>query len=274
MISVNLTTTYQRLDVCRIALVSLLMQSRVPDQINLWVSSCPHLLDKGIPDADILHEVVDSIPCEGIERIKVRWLENTGPYRKLIPALRESNEDDLVITADDDIFYGRTWVETLLESSARFPGEVIAARVRKVQRNAFGKRMSYLYWPIIGEPCALNRDYVITFGGGAVLSRSMFREGDIHNDDYLEVAPTADDLWYTKLLQINDVRVRVVPALLDELYMVEHDGGLRLNNLSRNTSLFHRVVIRIRNKIAGYLGLAICGNDHAIRNIDAYFSKP
>lgn len=273
MITVNLTTTLQRLEVCRISLASILMQSRMPDRINLWVSAAPYLLDKGISDGELLQTLIESIPVKDRDRIAVRWVDNTGPYRKLIPALREASEDDVVITADDDIFYGRSWIEKMLDASERFPNEVIAPRVRQVKRNAWGGAISYLYWPIVRKPVCMESDFAVTFGGGAVLSRSFFREADIHNDDYLSVAPTSDDLWFSRLLQLKGARVRVLPSLLDDIFMVEIEGGLKMDNLARGYSLFHRVVIRIRNKVAGYFGIPVCGNDHALRAIDTYFKS-
>lgn len=104
MLIVNLTTTFQRLSLCRVALISLLSQSRLPDRINLWVSKQPYLRDEGIRDGLCIEQLLKSLPEPSRERVIVRWVENTGPYRKLIPMLREAQEDDVLVTADDDIF--------------------------------------------------------------------------------------------------------------------------------------------------------------------------
>jgi len=61
--------------------------------------------------------------------------DNTGPYRKLIPALREAEPDDLIVTADDDIFSGRDWLQGLIKAYVqprgfpRPPGSVIQERI-------------------------------------------------------------------------------------------------------------------------------------------------
>ena len=71
MISVNLTTTAQRIPLCRIALISLVLQSRKPDQINLWVSKEPYLRDAGISGESEVVELIDSLPMEARQLIKV-----------------------------------------------------------------------------------------------------------------------------------------------------------------------------------------------------------
>ena len=63
-----------------------------------------------------------SLPAEAKELINVKWVPNTGPYRKLIPMLRESRPTDIIITADDDIFYGENWLPGLLKAYEQTEG--------------------------------------------------------------------------------------------------------------------------------------------------------
>ena len=39
---------------------------------------------------------------------------NTGPYRKIFPALINSVDDDILIYADDDVIYGANWLSELI----------------------------------------------------------------------------------------------------------------------------------------------------------------
>jgi hypothetical protein len=45
--------------------------------------------------------------------------KNTGPYRKLFPALQVATEDDILIYADDDAIYNEIWAQTLLDDFYR-----------------------------------------------------------------------------------------------------------------------------------------------------------
>ena len=272
MLTINLTSTYQRLSICRIALTSLLMQSRVPDQINLWVSREPYLRDDGIADIEAIDELVDSLPDFSKGLIKIRWVRNSGPYRKLIPILREAGPNDVFVTADDDIFYGRNWLSKLLSAYEDQGNKPVAARVRKKSLNFVGKRTSYIYWKIIDEPTMVDGDFVVTFGGGAVLTRSMFREEDIVDDSFLELAATADDLWYSKLLELKGSSVFVVPSALNELNFIQHNDGLINHNFPLASSLFNKIKLKIWDNLVGLLGFPVCGNDLASMNIEKYFN--
>lgn len=274
MLSVNLTTTSERLSLCRIALTSLLMQSRLPDQINLWVSREPYLSDKGIPDDETVNRLVMSLPETNRHLIQIRWTANTGPYRKLIPVLREAAPEDLIVTADDDIFYGESWLASLMAEHDANLGKVVAGRVRRIRYGLLGKRTSYMHWGLIYESAVLSEDYIVTFGGGAVLSRAMFREQDIYDDRFIDIAPRADDLWYSKLLTLNAQQVKTVPAAMSELVFMTHRHGLAYSNLATGSNILVAKALR-RMWVASYgvFGGAVCGNDHASQEIEKKFDS-
>ncbi len=274
MLSVNLTTTSERLSLCRIALTSLLMQSRLPDQINLWVSREPYLSDKGIPDDETVNRLVMSLPETNRHLIQIRWTLNTGPYRKLIPALRDAAPEDLIVTADDDIFYGESWLASLLSEHEKNPGKVVAGRVRKIRYGILGARTSYMHWGLITENIALSKDYIVTFGGGAVLSKAMFREQDIYDDRFIDIAPRADDLWYSKLLTLSDQQVKTVPAGMAELIFMTHPYGLAYSNLATSANtLLAKALRKVWVSSYGALGGVVCGNDCAFQEIERGFSS-
>lgn len=273
MITVNLTTTFQRLSLCRIALTSLLMQTWLPHRINLWVSEEPYLRDKGIGEVGVMDQFVESLPDSARNLLNIRWVPNTGPYRKLIPMLREAGPDDVIVTADDDIFYGQAWLSGLLQAYADAEGMPVAARVRKKRINFLGKSTSYLHWKLMHHPSIMDDDFVVTFGGGAVLSRAMFREQDIADDSFLMLAPTADDLWYSKLLKMNHQYIVAVPSVLDELNFIQHNDSLMSANYPWVTSLVQKVRLHVWDRALGFFGVAVCGNDEAYAQIEHYFSR-
>lgn len=187
--------------------------------------------------------------------------------------LREAGPDDLIVTADDDIFYGRDWLSGLLAAYEDAGGKPVAARVRTKRINFLGKKTSYLLWNLINQPKTVQDDFIVTFGGGVVLTRAMFREQDIADDAFLQVAPTADDLWYSKLLQLNRTNVVVVPSLLDELNFVIHNDGLTNHNWPKVVTLLHKVRMHMWDKFVGFWGVSVCGNDVAYAEIDRYFKN-
>ncbi len=150
-------------------------------------------------------------------------------------------------------------------------GKAVAARVRSIRINFMGKKTSYLFWKLISQPSIIRDDFIVTFGGGAVLTRAMLREQDISDDSFLTVAATADDLWYSKLMRLNNNEVIVVPELMNELNFIEHNDGLKNNNYPRVASFIHKVRLRAWDRPAGFFGFPVCGNDVAYAQIDQHF---
>ena len=205
--------------------------------------------------------------------MKVNWVPNTGPYRKLIPMLRKAEDNDLIVTADDDIFYGRDWLVRLLKAYAHADGKVVAARVRIKRMNFLGKKTSYIYWKLAERQEVLSGNFVVTFGGGAILSKSMFQEKDIADDSFLEVAGTADDLWYSKLLMLNKKQVLAVPSILKELNFIQHTDGLTNDNFPLLSSFLKKLRFQTWDRFLGFLGFPVCGNDECYNNINKYFES-
>lgn len=61
MLSINLTTTASRLELCSSTLWSLLHQTIIPDEINVWVSKEPYLADEGINEIPIFITELNSV---------------------------------------------------------------------------------------------------------------------------------------------------------------------------------------------------------------------
>ena len=149
----------------------------------------------------------------------------------------------------------------------------VAARVRAKKINFLGQKTSYLHWNLINNHSVINQDFIVTFGGGVVLKRAMFRDKDIANDAFLSLAPTADDLWYSKLLSVNGNSIVAVPSVLNELNFIIHTDGLNNHNFPRVVSIFHKVKIQVWDKFIGFFGFSVCGNDVAYDQVDSYFNE-
>lgn len=271
MLTVNLTTTHDRLYLCRIALLSISLQSLRPDRVNVWISKDGYLSDAGIADLDSLGGVLNYVSSNFHELVCVRYTDNIGPYRKLIPALREAASDDVIVTADDDQFYGENWLKLLVDNYSK-NNTAVAARVREKKYNNFNSLTSYKYWDIITSSRVMDKNFVVTFGGGAVLTQSMFRSIDVIDDEFLNIAPTADDLWYSKLLELAGTEVAVVSEALSEITPLKHGHGLVNVNLAVNPSLFRSLLNRFWFPLWGALGGSTCANDVCSKNIDRYFN--
>lgn len=136
---ISLTTTSVRLSVLRYTLTSLLNQSCKADQIIVNLSKDKYLIDEGVQRLpDWLKQLQE------VKAIKISWVENTGSYRKLLPVYESSNDDDVIITCDDDVIYGPEWLASLLCTAEEFPDYIVCGRARVPQKTFGNRYQSYI----------------------------------------------------------------------------------------------------------------------------------
>lgn len=272
MIIVNLTTTSTRLELCGATLWSLVNQAFLPDRINVWVSREPYLTDQGI----------QCIPTWILELNKInniihlKYTENTGPYRKIFPALKVASDEDILVYADDDVIYGREWLQALIKNFSDNDGKyVVASRVRLRNKNVLGLYQSYNRYNICSKKTILGNDFIITGVGGCVLYKKHINQVFINDDSYLKIAPKTDDLWISKLLMLSETKILVCPSLIPYIQEIQHSNfALSSTNTlhNKNGGLFS-IYHKIKSRIMGYAGIALSNNDKAIKEIDLYFKN-
>lgn len=272
-IIVSLTSTSKRIHMCRATLISLATQQYTPDKIILNLSREPYLNDRGIYQDDILDYLTNSIPCHLKNILEIRWVENIGPYRKLIPTLQQASYDDIIITADDDIFYDSQWLKLLIYNFNPIHKKIHAGRVRKIYNSNFNRPTGYIYWPIVKEEEVLESNWIITYGGGAVLYRGWFSDELLNDTRFLDLAPTADDLWYSKICKLSNLQVKVIPKALDQLIFFTHNQGLANQNLPTVNKLVSKIKNRFIDTPLNYYNLKKFGNDIAYNSIESYFHE-
>ncbi len=272
MLVVNLTTTSTRLELCGVTLWSLIHQSCLPDRIDLWISKEPFMSDQGIHE---LPEWLDEL--NGINRIiNVRYVENTGPYRKIFPALQSTNDSDIHVYADDDVVYGHSWLKSLTDCFLLNEGKfVVASRVRIMRKNLFGHYQSYDRFNICLKPTVVKKDFVITGVGGCILKKSHIDPALLTNSDYLQIAPRTDDFWISKLLELSGTSVMICPDAFGSVQEIVHTNFSlnQTNTLMIKGRGFSRLLMKIRVKVLGYFGLSLSNNDFARKRISNYFSN-
>lgn len=188
-VDVSLTTIAARVGQVHLVIGSILTQEPPPARVVLHVSAAPWLLDAGITSLpDSLCDLVD----RSGGRLHIRFVENSGPYRKILPWLADhAGSDRLVITADDDTLYPQGWLAGLL--GAWQPGLVVAHSAHPVVVRG-GRLAPYGQW--FKAPLASPAMRVLPIGKDGVLYRASDFPPDVLDiEDALRLAPTGDDLW-------------------------------------------------------------------------------
>ncbi|MEC5317847.1 glycosyltransferase [Brenneria populi subsp. brevivirga] len=271
MYSINITTTSSRTELCSATVWSLINQSVTPKNINIWVSKEPYLSDAGISD---IPEWVDELnKIKNIVRFK--FTENTGPYRKVLPALRTANDDESIVYADDDVIYGRLWLENIINIYHKYNKEnIVASRVRLIKNNFFNRKMSYLRYEVCLNEKTLKDNFIITGIGGCILSKKHIKENLLYNDDYKYVAPKTDDIWISKIIELSKTKVTCAPLALDYIFEIDHTvNALNQDNNyhAKKRNFLLKLIDGVFIKIVSYFGCKISKNDMAIEHVNSYF---
>jgi len=200
-LTVSLTTIDSRLPHLHRVIESLHQQQVPPKEIRLHISREPYLLDKGIsPDDPHLKELLK------FSLLKVKWVDNTGPYRKIVPFLQEHFShnvatDQLFVTADDDTLYPPEFLRVLLETYQTHDC-VVAFRGRAMELEG-GEIATYPTWGIgLDYPSMRN---LPTGKDGVLYATRFFTRDFVRLDDAIALAPTADDLWIKWQCGLNGV---------------------------------------------------------------------
>lgn len=272
MKTINITTTHSRLDLCSATIWSLMHQSILPDQINLWVSHEPFMADQGVSIIPIWFDELNKIN----DILRIHFVKNIGPYRKAIPALRAATSDDILTYADDDVIYAREWYESLLFTFNQYERKyIIAPRVRLKRENIFGRLQSYNMFSVCSQDMLLDNRYIVTGVGGCMLTKAHIREDLIFLDDFIRVAPRTDDIWLSKIFEDSGSSVYCCASSLQYIQEITHSNNAlnQSNNVIPGGGMLKKILSKIRNKLLGYLGFSLSNNDIAIRDTDAFFEK-
>ena len=195
MLVVSLTSIASRVHCLTEVLETLTAQSMAPDQIVVWLSEEPFLLDRGIRP--------DEVPSElgRLERtsripIDIRFTENIGPLRKIIPTLdlyKAEQSSLIVVTADDDQLYRRYWLESLYRGYER-RACAVAFRARSI---AFEntRPAPYSTWlKISPDREVFSSNLIVTGTKGHLLTAEMLSD-KFFSDDYKRLCPSRSDIW-------------------------------------------------------------------------------
>ena len=122
---VSLTSYPDRIPYIHKTINTLLNQTLKPDRLILW------LADSQFPnkEEDLPQNLLKLIDL-GLE---IRWCEDLRSYKKLIPALKEF-PNDIIVTADDDLYYTPDWLESLYCEYLKNPKYIY---VKRASRNYF-----------------------------------------------------------------------------------------------------------------------------------------
>jgi hypothetical protein len=242
-IYVTLTSIYQNQDVLCKTLKSILGQTILPNCIYVYLSKDAYLLDSGFKDNQITNEDLREL-IKSNSLIQIQWVDNIGPYRKLLPLLQDKwNEDCILITIDDDTEYHPNLIKNM---TADYEKQQCVINYR-----GFSPRLTHLH-----EFDYTNRQSIIhkwlynfpTGKGGCLYHPKFFhKSGDLifNKNIYLNHCKTADDVWFYLIRIINQI-----PCYINNTTFEIHDNTTKYSLFrnynsanNQNTTTLHDCII-------------------------------
>ena len=244
-IYISMTSIFSRQYILFTTLTTLLQQSTKPDAIFLYLSEKPYLLDTGFTNKKITNRKLANLLKSNRDNIYISWVENIGPYRKLLPLLKEKwTEDCFIITVDDDVMYSPELVKELVNNYNKNKC-VVGYRGRTPHNNDLAK-FNYKKYKTKLTNLSL---YNFTTGRGSILYKPSFfyKTHDLIFDAniYLSTCPTADDIWFHLIRIKNNISCYIITTSSYQTKYIDTIGLYKHYNLIENNTTFHNTLSKI-----------------------------
>ena len=208
---VTLTSFPERIKEVHLGITTLLNQTLKPDMIILWLAEEEFpKKEKDLPPALL------NLQKYGLT---IRWCENLKSYKKIIPALLEYPED-ILVTADDDLFYRKDWLELLYNSYTRNPNVIHCHRMKEISIKKEGQNSTVKYLTANVNFQDENKTYIATSGAGILFPPHTLYKESTRSELFLKLAPQGDDLWLWAMAELNNKKVKLVDGHITQLYYI------------------------------------------------------
>jgi hypothetical protein len=199
------------------AIHSLFNQSVQPDKIVLWLAHGTRISGK-----------LKRLEKMGLE---IRFCDDIKSYKKLIPALSEF-PDDILVTADDDIFFPPDWLKLLKETHFKNPDKICCHRAHEICLDENKNIIPYTQWRAAIKSIEYSKRLFPTTGAGVLYPPHSFNKEVFNIPKFQTLAPTGDDVWFWAMARHNRKEFVLVKDNISTLtgIGINNDGLWKINN--------------------------------------------
>ena len=199
---VSLTSYPARINSVEFTIKSILEQSYKAPKVILW------LAEEQFPNQEKdLSKNLLQLKEKGLE---IDWCEDIRSYKKLIPTLRKYPEK-IIITADDDIIYEKSWLLKILLSYISAPQAISCHRAHRVSFDDKEALLDYKKWPQdIREFLDASFLNFFTGCGGVLYPPGSLRKEVLNKNLFSKLCPDADDIWFWAMAVLNYTKIKIV----------------------------------------------------------------
>jgi len=163
--------------------------------------------------------------------LEIIWTsQNTRSYKKLLPT-RKAYPDAKIITVDDDIIYESWRISGLLAAEKNHPNAIIGYRGWEIYGDD-EELKPYVTWPSANKKTKENK-VLLTGVGGIFYPPHVLNESILFDiDTALELAPTADDIWFWAVAVLSGVKIHCLGhARHFQIFPDDHENALSTINV-------------------------------------------
>jgi hypothetical protein len=199
---VSLTTIPSRQQALDRVLDSLVAQTYQPDAVCLCLPRYSKRFDRPYVEPEYRHPRLELIKTD----------HDWGPATKLLPVLqREQDPGTVIVTADDDIIYEKTWLERLASAASTYPDCAVGFCGYNVDESTPEAPYRLVYEE--HDPARRPSGTVVSVlegYRGVAYRRGFFNDAVFDYTWATEDAFCNDDVWLSGHLALRGVRKRVV----------------------------------------------------------------
>lgn len=221
-IIVSLTSFSQRLYDIHFGIYSLLTQTLKPDMVILWLG------EDEFPNKDSdLPDTLTSLKKNGLT---IRYCKDIRSFTKLVPALKEF-PNDIIVTADDDIFYEKNWLEKLYNSYLNDNKSIHCHRANgiTISKNKINSDKKWTAPSKMNSKGASFRHFLTGVGGVLYPPNCLYKDA-LNEEMFMKCAPRHDDAWFWAMAVLNNTKINIINDNINSLTYVNPQRELRLNN--------------------------------------------
>jgi hypothetical protein len=171
-----------------------------------------------------LPKKVKKLTQYGLEIIPTHDIKS---FKKIIPCY-QNNQTEVIVTADDDVYYPKDWLRLLYAYHLQNPDNIICHRARHITFSPNGSLNLYKLWPFITEEKASL--LVFPIGQGGVLYPPNSFHTDIDREDiFLNICEFGDDIWLKAMSLKNSVVCNKIHYYQKNFKHVRHSQVTTLN---------------------------------------------
>lgn len=201
-IIISLTTYPKRIGTICLTIETLMRQSVKPDEIILWLASSQ--FEEGL---NSLPESLLRLQSRGLT---IRFCDDLRSHKKYYYALQEY-PNDLVVLADDDMFYPRDTVKKLLQMHKKWPNDICCITAQVIQPDRYAVP-SFWRNPGLNEKNLQHTDRIQAYtGSGTLIPPGALHEDVFDRERLRELCLHADDLWVAFMAHRKGTKVTTLP---------------------------------------------------------------